>query len=102
MICCERFLLNSSVSSHCQQRCSHCGEEGPEELQQLRFSGVWGQDPRRQPGGKGAARSEPQPKKNLFETFEMTVEINVLAVLFRAEHFGHSDGEHGPVHAQPL
>lgn len=75
VICCERFLLNSSVSAHCQQRCSHCGEEGPEELQQLCFSGVWGQDPRRQPGGKGAARSEPQPRKNLFQTFHTTVEI---------------------------
>lgn len=59
----QRFLLNSPVSPHCQQRCSYCCEEGPEELQQLRFSGVRGQDPRRQPGGQGAARSEPQPEK---------------------------------------
>lgn len=52
----EHFLLNSPVSSHCQQRCSYCCEEGPEELQQLCFSGVRGQDPRFQPRGEGAAR----------------------------------------------
>lgn len=32
----------------------------------------------------------------------MTVKLNLLSMLYCAEHFRHTDGEHGPVHAQPL
>lgn len=38
------FHLFSSVGSHSQQRFLPRRKEGPEELQQLRFGGVWSQD----------------------------------------------------------